>query len=301
MKSHVAQLFCIAALLAVAAMAQAQDSGSTNSGSLKLTSTVLSSSGSSSTSTSQYRGFNAYESLRGVVTSSDSLLKLDSSVGYDFNRNFGIFAGIPVYMSNSFGGGSNLQEHGIGDVYFGAEVYVPSHVVRYSTTVTVAAPTGNVQKGFSSGEVTVDWTNRFRHSFGRLTPSFSAGVGNSLSIGLGSLPSSDLTNGALSSVGTAAHLREGAEFDLTRRVYLGAAGYQILPFGNNQASSANATNLVRETGVDTWFGFEPSRVVRMEIGYSRSTTFALNSLSFNMGFNVGRMLRSSRASSSYTK
>lgn len=299
MKSQVARLFCLTALLAVAAMAQAQDSGSANSGPLKLTSTVLSSSGSSSTS--QYRGFNAYESLRGIVTSSDSLLKLDSSVGYDFNRNFGIFAGIPVYLSNSFGGGSNLQEHGIGDVYFGAEVYVPSHVVRYSTTVTVAAPTGNEQKGFSSGKATVDWTNRFRHSFGRLTPSFSAGVGNSLSIGLGTLPSSDLTNGALSTVGTAAHLREGAEFDLTRRVYVGAAGYQILPFGNNQGNSANANPLVRETGVDTWFGFEPSRVVRMEIGYSRSTTFALNSLSFSMGFNVGRMLRSSRASSSYTK
>src|SRR3954471_23749548 len=39
-----------------------------------------------------YRGFNAYESFRGLVTSSGALLKLDSSLGYDFNRNFGIFA-----------------------------------------------------------------------------------------------------------------------------------------------------------------------------------------------------------------
>ena len=59
---------------------------------------------SSSRKDDEFHGFNAYSSISGLVLSSGSLIKLDSSVGYDFNRNFGIFAGAPLYFTNDFGG-----------------------------------------------------------------------------------------------------------------------------------------------------------------------------------------------------
>lgn len=257
------------------------------------------------TADNRYQGFNEYETFRGLVTTSGSLLKLDSSLGYDFNRNFGIFVGMPLYFSSNFESNTagSMREAGMGDAYVGAELYTFSRVVRYSTSFTVGLPTGSVAKGFSPDKVTADWTNHFRHSFGPLTPSFSVGVGNAVGIGVGALPTSEVVDRSLTSTGTFVHMEEGAEFDLTRRTYLGAAGYQILPFGkqgladDGNPGETTANSILRENGIDAWFGFEPTRVLRTEFGFSRSATFALNSFSFKMVFNVGRMLRGRESAS----
>jgi hypothetical protein len=45
---------------------------------------------------SDIKGFNEYENFRGMVNSFGSLLKLDSTLGYDFNRHVGVFAGVPL-------------------------------------------------------------------------------------------------------------------------------------------------------------------------------------------------------------
>src|SRR5262249_8179724 len=45
------------------------------------------------------KGFNAYENFRGMVNSSGALLKLDSTVGYDFNEHVGVFTGVPLYFA----------------------------------------------------------------------------------------------------------------------------------------------------------------------------------------------------------
>ena len=271
-----------------------------------------------------YRGFNEYESFQGIANSSGTLLKLDSTLGYDFNRYAGVFAGVPLYFAHDAQTNSStgrFSNAGAGDAYFGFELFAPNRVVNYATSVTIGAPTGNVSKGFSTGHVTADWSNRFRHTFGRLTPFFIAGLSNTV-------PDSDLITRGFTSLGTVVHLEEGAEWKLARRVYAGASGYQIIPSGqqqifnrlgaftprdgngnggnddqppgngpppgNNGQPSNTGNNLTRENGFDTWLGFEPTRVLRLELGYTRSATFALNSFSFNVGLNLGRMLRSSR-------
>src|SRR5689334_9814586 len=111
---------------------------------------------SSSRPDNEFHGFNAYSNISGLVLGSGSLIKLDSSVGYDFNRNFGIFAGAPLYFTNDFGGSTRTA--GIGDAYVGAEVYACPKLFRYSSTVTVAFPTGSMAKGLSPGLITADWT-----------------------------------------------------------------------------------------------------------------------------------------------
>jgi hypothetical protein len=272
-------------------------------------------------SQSQIKGFNEYENFRGMVNSSGSLLKLDSTLGYDFNRYLGIFAGVPLYFANDSSGTpgqTRVHDAGAGDTYLGVEAYAPNGIVNYSTTLTVSAPTGSVSKGFSPGTPTIDWNNRVRLRFGRLTPFVAAGLGNTV-------PDSELVTRNFISLGRVAHFEEGAEFQVVHRVYLGGSAYQIVPFGNQQVfnrfgaavprdgkaheggpapaqpppgntgePSASGNDLTREHGLDAWVGFEPTRVLRLELGYSRSVTFALNSLSFNVGLNVGKLLRTQR-------
>ena len=260
------------------------------------------------------KGFNAYENFRGMVNHSGTLLKLDSTVGYDFNRNFGVFTGVPLYFasdSSNTPGQTRLHDAGAGDFYFGVDAYAPNRYVDYSSTLTISAPTGSVSKGFSPGKPTVDWNNRFRHRIGRLKPFVAAGVGNTV-------PDSDLVTRNFISLGKVSHFEEGAEFEIAPPVYLGGSAYQIVPFGNQQifnrfdsaaprddhggngtaapppvaGTPKSGNDLTREHGFDAWFGFEPTRIVRMELGYSRSVTFALNRFSFNLGLNVGKLFRS---------
>src|SRR5262249_47519858 len=47
-----------------------------------------------------FKGFNEYEHFRGMINSSGSLIKLDSTLGYDFNRYAGVFVGIPLYFAS---------------------------------------------------------------------------------------------------------------------------------------------------------------------------------------------------------
>jgi hypothetical protein len=260
------------------------------------------------------KGINAYENFRGMVNSSGTLLKLDSTIGYDFNQYLGVFTGLPLYFasdSSNTPGQTRLHDAGAGDAYFGVDVYAPNRIVNFGSTLTISAPTGSVSKGFSPGAATVDWNNRFRHTFGRLTPFVAAGVGNTV-------PDSELVTRNFISLGSVSHFEEGVELQLAKPVYLGGSAFQIVPFGRQQVfnrfatasprddkgGQGNATpppvlgnettgnDLTREHGFDAWIGFEPTRVVRLELGYSRSATFALNSFSFNVGLNVGKLLRS---------
>src|SRR5262245_35961493 len=46
------------------------------------------------------KGFNEYETFQGTTNSEGSILRLDSTLGYDFNRHFGVLAGLPLYIAH---------------------------------------------------------------------------------------------------------------------------------------------------------------------------------------------------------
>ncbi|HET8666902.1 MAG TPA: hypothetical protein VFM10_02910, partial [Terriglobales bacterium] len=50
-------------------------------------------------------------------------------------------------------------------------------------------------------------------------------------------------------------------------------------------------DLTRDHGFSTWFDASLSRYIDMEIGYTRSYGYDLNTVSFGVGFNVGAALR----------
>jgi hypothetical protein len=264
------------------------------------------------------RGFTEFETFQGEANSDASVLKLDSTVGYDFNKHFGVFAGVPLYFSHvasstTTAGTTTTTSSGgtgMGNAYLGFALREPNPTLDYASAVTLGVPTGSTSKGLSTGRASIDWTNRFEHSFDRLTPFFEGGLANTV-------PDSVFLTRPFTSLGTITHLEEGADFELVRHFSVGGSAYQIVPFGNQKLLSklvrkgqsgrgngrsfdtvaeASGSGLTRENGFSTWVGFEPTPILRAEIGYTRSTTFDWNSFAFNLRVNFGRLLRPGRHS-----
>jgi len=268
------------------------------------------------------KGFTGFESFQGSLNSDSKMFKLDSNAGYDFNKHFGLFAGMPLYFANTqtvttqVNGNTttttqNVTNNGFGNAYFGLAMRAPNKTLDYSSTLTFAAPTGSTSKGFSSGRANADWTNRFEHAFNRLTPFFEGGLSNAV-------PDSQLFTRPFTSLGMLTHLEEGGEVELVKHFSVGGSGYEIVPFGNqkifskivgkgqsgkgkgknsfDQAAETSGSGLTRENGFNSWIAFDPAPMWRLELGFSRSATFDLNSFAFNLRMNLGKLARSRRTS-----
>jgi len=257
------------------------------------------------------KGITWFETFQGTINSDSRIYKIDSNVGWDFNKRFGVFVGVPVYFANvpsrittngttTTTNASNTNS-GIGNAYLGFTLKAPSPKLYYATEVTAYAPTGSAAKGFGTRHVGVDWTNRFEHTFSRLTPFFEGGLSNTV-------PDSAFLARPFTSQGAISHLEEGAEYQLAKHFYAGGSGYQIVPLGSQKVFSrlrgegegensfdtstvSTGNDLTRENGYSTWVGLEPSSIVRFEVGYTRSITFDLNSFAFNLRVNPGKLLR----------
>lgn len=256
---------------------------------------------------SSQKGFTEVETFQGTVNSDSRLFKLDSTMGWDFNKHFGVFGGVPLYIASTPASGTtaSTSSTGIGNAYLGFAFRAPNPGLDYEGALTAAAPTGSTSSGFSTGRVGVDWTNRFSHSFSRFTPFVEGGLSNTV-------PDTAFSTRPFTSLGAITHWEEGADYEMVKHVYLGASGYEIVPFGNQKifsrvvgqggkgsgknsfdnAAQSSGSGLTRENGFNAWVAFEPTALWRAEVGFTRSATFNLNSVAFNLRFNVGKMLRS---------
>jgi hypothetical protein len=267
------------------------------------------------------KGFTGFEEFQGTLNSDSKNFKLDSNAGYDFNKHFGIFAGMPFYFANTqttttqVNGTAtttttDVTNNGLGNAYFGFAMRAPNKTLDYSSTVTMAAPTGSTSKGFSSGRANADWDNRFEHAFDRLTPFVDAGLANAV-------PDTGLNTKPFTSLGLLTHFEEGGEFELVKHFSVGGSGYEIVPFGNqkifskivgkgqsgkgkgnnsfDQSAVSSGSDLTRENGFNIWVAFDPTPLWRVQVGFSRSATFNLNSFGFNLRMNLGKAARQHRS------
>jgi hypothetical protein len=115
-----------------------------------------------------------------------------------------------------------------------------------------------------------------------------------------------------------ARLEGGANFELTNIFSAGASGYGVLPSGeqhvysrlvsgNNLGSMipVNSGNLLgfmmnpvtvgndltRDEGVSTWLTANLPHYVDLQIAYSRSYGYDLNTVTFGVGYDLGAALR----------
>jgi len=260
-------------------------------------------------------GWSLSGRFQGSSNSDGLVLKADPTLGYSFNRHFQTYLGVPIYFVNE---SSTIQTQtattngfmsGLGNAYVGFRLGVDHDIVNYSSTVEATAPTGDKAKGFSTGRATVDWTNRFSHSFSSVTPFASAGLANTVS-------DTSFFVRPFTSLGLVSHFDGGAKFSLSKFVDVGASAYAVRAAGqqtiiskifkNTTPTSSGSTSgsgknrpfetghevigsadLADDNGFSTWLAAHASSKVDFQVGYTRSAGYDLNTLFFGVGFRVG--------------
>jgi len=257
------------------------------------------------------KGFTSYVQFAGTSNSDGQVYKLDPSVGYNFSGHFGMDVGIPVYFvrASSTTAGTT-STNGIGNPYVDVRVKYLNSLLNFGSVLTGYAPAGDSKKGLSTGRGTFDWTNHFDRSFFSLTPFAEVGIANTITDSL-------LFERPFTTLGFNTHLQGGVKYGIWKVFSVGASGYDILPTGqqtvfskvqgglSNSASSSHkpvflnnqqttgTADIAHDDGFSTWIEAKPGSVLDMELGFTRSIHYDLNSVSFNIGLNLGRLYRKS--------
>ncbi len=270
------------------------------------------------------RGLIFYERFLGSSNTLGNVLRLDTTAGYSFNRHVSIDGGLPVFFVRPSGtataSGAATSATGIGNAYLELRLAAPNPLINYSTVLTGTAPTGDKDSGLSTGRVTADWTNHFDRSFGRVTPFANVGFANTIS-------DTPLFVRPYTTLGFVTHLEGGGAYRVARFLEAGAAAYAIEPAGRqtviselvpkaapSKAQAANnngrggrrgafesahisvgSADLARDNGFSFWGAVHPTRIISLQLGFTRSAHYALNTVSFGIGVNLGSVLRNMRS------
>jgi len=268
----------------------------------------------------QESGLLSYIDFGGSSNAGGRIFTLGLSAGYAFNRHVSINSRAPLYFVSATppaagsGGTTTLSGHGIGDPSVSVLLSFPQHIFDYKTSVTTWVPVASVRSGFSTGSVLVDWANRVRWRIGdRLIPFGQVDVGNTV-------PDTPLFVLPYTARGFNTRFEGGTNVGLTRIFSAGGSFYYVLPFGQQHiysrvcdsgsgsgSGSGGAWNdgwmtqqltvgndLTRDHGFSTWVAASLPHYVDLEIGYTRSYGYKLNTVSFGIGFDLVHALRHRR-------
>jgi hypothetical protein len=259
-------------------------------------------------------GFNLYETFEGSSSSSGSVYNMNNTLGYDFTRQLGVDVTVPIYFVQppAQQKGFAASAAGLGNLAMDGRLSLDLLLVDYSLTATIAFPTGSTTNGFSTGSVTYDFDNRFDHEWGLLTPFFDVDVGNSLNNG--SSPMRRVIQRPYLTLGKVAEFMVGPEVHLTDRLTLSGDLYQVIPWGpqtvfsrvlragtTGKGGTKNRTyeivqkqvggaKLVSDDGFDASVAFSPTHFMDLTLAFDHSMHYALNTISFSVGFNISQML-----------
>ncbi len=256
-------------------------------------------------------GFTSYVEFDGTSNAAGQVYRLNSSVGYSFTEHFGVDVGVPIYFVRpSTSNTSGVSGNGLGNPYLDLRLKFLNPVVNFGSVLTGFAPAGDSKLGLTTGRATFDWTNHFDHSFNNLTPFLEAGLSNTVA-------DTQLFIRPFTSLGMNTHFQGGASYQLGKYFNVGLSGYDIQPFGQqtvyskvaggngatlgrgpgssrgnpfqNNQQITGGSSLVYDNGFSAWVGASPSPYLDLQVGYTRSMQYDLNSVSFGMGVNVGRL------------
>ncbi len=254
------------------------------------------------------RGFVFYESFEGDSNSDGQVMILSSSAGYHFNQHFSAGIGIPIYFDHPSSTTGTASTSGVGNVFATVRGEWKNPLLNYSTSLTGSGPTGDSKKGLSTGHATFDWDNRVNHDFGVLAPFVDLGASNSI-------PDTRYFLRPFTSYGFLAHFEAGTDIDLSHSLSLTLSGYDIAPWGTqtlisrvvpagssgksggvthgrafeNSHQTTGTASLTSDDGINADLSFSPKPYLDLDLGYTRSVHYALNSVSFGVGVNLSSL------------
>jgi hypothetical protein len=267
-------------------------------------------------------GWTSSMNFDGSANSQERVLDLDSTVGYNFNQHWGVDLGVPFsFVSSSptttttgsgtgTGASTSSSLNSLGNVHTDVNFKANGDVANYASTLTATAPTGSTAKGVSSGRPNFGWNNHVEHSFERLTPFVEAGFSNGLM-------DSRFYHRPFTTLGFVSQFTGGSTIDLGHDFSVGASLYDVLPAGPQKmfsklvgkkslsaagtgkngrayelaAETTGNASLTRDNGGSAWVEFSPGQIFDFQMGYTHSVHFALDTITFNLGVNVGKLVK----------
>jgi hypothetical protein len=253
-------------------------------------------------------GLVSYAQFTGSSNSTGRVFELNSTIGYNFNGHFGTDVGVPFYFVQPSASSGGTNTSGLGNVFVDGRLKFPNPVVNFASILTVAAPTGDTSKGLSTGRAAVDSTSRFDRTFGVVTPFAEVGIANTV-------PESQQFLRPFTTLGFNSHFRAGTNVALGKIFTVGAAAYDILPSGQQKVFSrlvqggasgsayagghgrifatgheiTGSADIARDNGFSGWLDASPSPLLDFELGYTHSVHYALDTVSFGIGVNIGSL------------
>ena len=180
------------------------------------------------------KGFLSYIDFNVNTNESGHMVSSGFSAGYQFNRHLSVDAHLPFYYvsastttTDSTGATQTTKstENGVGDPSFSLLLRLPHESVDFKTRLTTWVPVADINSGFSTGSVLVDWTTQFRRSAGRLLPYGQVGIANTV-------PESPLFLLPYTAEGFNARFEVGTHLLLSKMFSTGASFYYVLPSGS---------------------------------------------------------------------
>ena len=266
-----------------------------------------------------YPGWTLGVRFEGSTSSDGNVFDLGTGAGYNFSHHFGVDLGVPYYFvgtpsSVKTKNPQGVSGTGLGDLGADLKWLYPEKSATYASTVHLGAPSGDKNKGFSTGHATWNWTNHLEHAFDSVTPFIDAGVGNSIM-------DSRHFQRPFMSFGYNASFEAGLEVD-PGPLSLSASAYDVAPWGPQTiysrvfrcptgvkcTSAGTSTNrkgylggsvtsgsasLARDNGFNASAEFKLARALDLEVDYSRSIPLRLNTFTFGVGIDLAGLLRQS--------
>jgi hypothetical protein len=256
--------------------------------------------------------FTWIEQFDGSTNTEGQVMLLDSSVGYRFGRHLLVDAGVPVYfvrsnITTASGASTTNSFTDLGDIYGQIRLSFPNPAVNFKTQLTGRAPTGSTSDGISTGHATYDWTNRIDRDFGQWTPFLEVGFANSI-------PDTFVYRRPFASYGGLAHFQAGAAYHVVSWLTVAASAFDVAPWGSQTIDSrivgngsgasrghgppflqalqtTGSASLAADNGFSAGLGISPAKAIDFTVGYSRSTHYDLNTVSFGIAVNMRAILR----------
>lgn len=265
-------------------------------------------------------GLNFSARIVGSANEAGTVMRIDPIAGYVFNRYFSVEGGVPLYIvrpsesvRQTTGAG---PVNGIGNVFGTLRLTLAAEDgPQLLSALTVSAPTGDVGRGLGTGRTVVDWTNFVSGNVGRLRPFGSLGFANAVS-DTAFFVRPFFTHGAIT------HLEGGADYLVGDRWAVGGSAYRIIPRGDqtvvsrvhpatlrvppngppfirarpfldSQQQTGDAA-LVRDHGLSAWWQLWPTRGTSLQLGFSRSMEYRMNTFFFGVGIHFGSLIKRTR-------
>ena len=258
----------------------------------------------------QTAGITLNTAFNGSVDSGSRVFDWTTATGYIFNKHFSADVGVPIlFVHGTTSTGTTTSNAGLGNIFGQLQFVNKNPTVNFGSVATVALPTGDTSKGFSTGRVTADWTSQVAKEFGRFTPFLSAGLANSIF-------DSRYWHRPYATLGDLAHFEGGTSFDLGHSLTLSASAYDVTPWGSqklysrivekgvgtsgpsnhgrvfqNSALTIGGSSIDSDNGYNADLDLSPWKYVDLDFGYSHSVHFQLDTFSFSLGFKLSPLLR----------